>query len=109
MKLRLLFTLLGAIQIAALLVAFERPAQAYVDPGSGFVFLQIAGSMFAGAVYYMRHRLKRIVNAMRRPSQPSGSHRSCTGPTVVNVNAGDASAPDAALASAASSSRPRIP
>ena len=73
MKLRLLFTLLGAIQIAALFVAFERPAQAYVDPGSGFVFLQVAGSMFAGAVYYMRHRLKRFVNAMRRSSQPAGS------------------------------------
>ena len=40
--------LLGALQIIALLVAFERPAQAYVDPGSGFVFLQIAGSMLRG-------------------------------------------------------------
>jgi hypothetical protein len=60
--------LLGALQIAVLLIAFERPAQAYIDPGSGFVFLQVAGSMFAGAVYYMRHRLKRILNAMRRSS-----------------------------------------
>jgi hypothetical protein len=61
--------LLGALQIPALLVAFERPARAYIDPGSGFVFLQIAGSMFAGAVYYMRHRLKRILNSMRRSPQ----------------------------------------
>ncbi len=67
----LLVFLLGALQIASLLVAFERPAQAYVDPGSGFVFLQVAGSMFAGAVYYMRHRLKRIFNAMRGSSQIS--------------------------------------
>jgi hypothetical protein len=52
-----LFFLLGTLQIATLLVAFERPAQAYVDPGSGFVFLQIAGSVFADAVYYMRHRM----------------------------------------------------
>ena len=66
--LRSLFYLLGALQIVALLVAFERPAQAYVDPGSGFVLLQVAGSMFAGAVYYMRHRLRRILNAMRRSS-----------------------------------------
>jgi hypothetical protein len=43
------------------LVAFERPAQAYVDPGSGFVFLQVAGSMCAGAIYYLRHRVKRIL------------------------------------------------
>jgi hypothetical protein len=64
-----MFFLLGALQIAALLVAFERPARAYVDPGSGFVFLQVAGSMFAGAVYYMRHRLKRFLGMMRRSSE----------------------------------------
>jgi hypothetical protein len=62
---------LGAVQIAALLVAFERPAQAYIDPGSGFVFLQVAGSMFAGAVYYLRHRLKRIFGLLRKPAQVS--------------------------------------
>jgi hypothetical protein len=67
---------LGAVQIAALLVAFERPAQAYIDPGSGFVFLQVAGSMFAGAVYYLRHRLKRIFSSLRKPSRapsPAGA------------------------------------
>jgi hypothetical protein len=67
---------LGVLQIAALLVAFERPARAYVDPGSGFVFLQVAGSMFAGAAYYMRHRLKRILHALRKSSpisSPAGT------------------------------------
>ena len=63
--------LLGVLQIAALFVSFERPAQAYVDPGSGFVLLQIAGSMFAGAVYYLRHRLKRMITSIRRPAQIS--------------------------------------
>jgi hypothetical protein len=58
--------LLGVLQIAALLVAFERPAQAYVDPGSGFVFLQIAGSMCAGAIYYLRHRVRRLFSSLRR-------------------------------------------
>ncbi len=62
------FLLLGALQIAALLVAFEQPAQAYVDPGSGFVFLQVAGSMCAGALYYLRHRVKRILQSLRRSS-----------------------------------------
>jgi hypothetical protein len=66
------FLLLGALQIAALLVAFERPAQAYVDPGSGFVFLQVAGSMFAGALYYLRHRLKRMFHSLRKsPPNPA--------------------------------------
>jgi hypothetical protein len=75
--LRSLLFWLGALQIAALLLAFERPAQAYVDPGSGFVFLQVAGSMFAGALYYMRHRLKRMFHAMRKSSPtstPAGTH-----------------------------------
>ena len=69
--LRLCLLLLAVVQIAALLAAFERPAQAYIDPGSGFVFLQVAGSMLAGAAYYLRHRLKRILGAVRRPAQES--------------------------------------
>jgi hypothetical protein len=63
--------LLGILQIAALLVAFERPAQAYVDPGSGFVFLQVAGSMCAGAIYYLRHRVKRLFTSLRRSPSPT--------------------------------------
>jgi hypothetical protein len=64
--LRIFLFVLGVMQITALLVAIERPAQAYVDPGSGFVFLQVAGSMCAGAIYYLRHRVKRILLALRR-------------------------------------------
>jgi hypothetical protein len=63
--------LLGALQLAVLLVTFEPRAQAYVDPGSGFVFLQIAGSMFAGAIYYMRHRLKGMIGSMCRRARIS--------------------------------------
>jgi hypothetical protein len=58
--------LLTVLQIATLMAAFERPARAYVDPGSGFVFLQVAGSMCAGAIFYLRHRVKRLFYSMRR-------------------------------------------
>ncbi len=64
--LRSFLFLLTALQIAALMVAFERPARAYVDPGSGFVFLQVAGSMCAGAIFYLRHRVKRLFYSLRR-------------------------------------------
>jgi hypothetical protein len=70
--------LLGTLEFAVLLVAFEHRAQAYIDPGSGFVILQVAGSMVAGAIYYMRHSLKRIIGSMRRPtriSQPEGAQK----------------------------------
>ena len=63
--------LLTVLQIAALMVAFERPAHAYVDPGSGFVFLQVAASMFAGAMYYLRHRVKRLLYSLRRSPGPA--------------------------------------
>jgi hypothetical protein len=63
--------LLTALQIAALMVAFERPLHAYVDPGSGFVFLQVAGSMFAGAIYYLRHRVKRLLYSLRKSPGPA--------------------------------------
>jgi hypothetical protein len=69
--LRCWLLLLSALQIAALLAAFERPAHAYVDPGSGFVFLQVAGSMFAGAMYYLRHRVKRLLYSLRRSPGPA--------------------------------------
>ena len=52
--------ILGVLQMVMLICAFERPAHAYVDPGSGYVFLQVIGSMCAGAVFYLRHRLRRI-------------------------------------------------
>ena len=63
--------LLTVLQIAALMVAFERPAHAYVDPGSGFVFLQVAGSMFAGAMFYLRHRVKRLLDSLRKSPGPA--------------------------------------
>jgi hypothetical protein len=67
--LRFVLVLLGAVQVLALLIASERRAQAYVDPGSGFVFLQVAGSMVAGSVYYLRHRIKRIFSSLRGSQQ----------------------------------------
>ena len=69
------------LQIAALMVAFERPAHAYVDPGSGFVFLQVAGSMFAGAIFYLRHRVKRLLYSLRRSPGPSAD-RGCREPAM---------------------------
>jgi hypothetical protein len=71
--------LLAALQFAVLLVTFEPRAQAYVGPGSGssFVFLQVAGSVFAGTIYYFRRRLRRILGSMRRPARivaPAGTY-----------------------------------
>ncbi len=57
---RTMWLVLGVLQIAAVVCAFERPAHAYVDPGSGYMLLQVIGSLFAGAIFYLRHRLRRL-------------------------------------------------
>jgi len=58
---RTVYCVAGVVQIAALLCAFEKPAYAYADPGSGYLLFQIVGSMLAGAVFFVRHRLRRIL------------------------------------------------
>jgi hypothetical protein len=57
---RIVLVLLAVAQVAALAVAFQRPAYAYADPGSGLLFLQVAGSMLAGALFIVRSKLRRI-------------------------------------------------
>ena len=40
-----------------LLLATERRAMAYVDPGSGLLALQSIASMFAAAAFFLRRRI----------------------------------------------------
>lgn len=63
---------IGVLEIGAVLVALESPAQAYVDPGSGYVLLQVLGSMAVGALYYVRHRLRKVLWMIRgkRDAEP---------------------------------------
>jgi hypothetical protein len=78
---RLSSSFLGALIIVALLFAFEQPAQAYVDPGSGFVFLQVAGSMAVGALFYLRHRIRKLFGFMHKSEQPVPSADSAETPS----------------------------
>jgi hypothetical protein len=45
-----------------LMVATERRAMAYVDPGSGLLALQSIGSMLAAAGFFMRRRIMGLFN-----------------------------------------------
>lgn len=63
--------LLASLEIVALSLSFEKPAHAYVDPGSGFVYLQVAGSMMAGALFYLRGRVKKLFVSARKSDQPA--------------------------------------
>jgi hypothetical protein len=57
---RLILPLLAVCQVLALMVASEKPAHAYVDPGSGLLVFQVLGSMVAGAVYFLRYRIRKL-------------------------------------------------
>jgi hypothetical protein len=46
--------------MVALFCAFTQPAYAYVDPGSGLLAVQIIGSTFAGLIFLIRGRLRRL-------------------------------------------------
>jgi hypothetical protein len=57
---RTLLILLAIAQCITLAIAFQKPAYAYADPGSGLLFLQVAGSMVAGALFIVRSKLRRL-------------------------------------------------
>lgn len=46
----------------ALLCAAQRPAYAYVDPGSGIFLLQVISSAFVGFTFLIRKRIRDFFN-----------------------------------------------
>jgi hypothetical protein len=76
-----LLLLLG--QIAGLILMTEQTAQAYVDPGTGLVSLQVLGASVAAWFYVLRRRLRLLLGSPR--SRLRGSqHR----PNAVATSAG---------------------
>jgi hypothetical protein len=57
---RTLLVVLAIAQFITLAIAFQKPAYAYADPGSGLLLLQIAGSMAAGALFIVRSKLRKL-------------------------------------------------
>jgi hypothetical protein len=66
MKLRLSFAALTLCLMLALMNLFERPAYAYVDPGSGILACQAVSAFVAGTIFYFRQRVKRLFGPFSR-------------------------------------------
>lgn len=60
---RVTYFLLSCGMVLCVLVACERQAYAYVDPGSGLFLLQGIGTAFMGVLYVVRRKLKMIGKA----------------------------------------------
>jgi hypothetical protein len=59
---RLMSVSLTIFCCACLMLATERRAMAYVDPGSGLLALQSLGSLLAAAGFFMRRRIMGLFN-----------------------------------------------
>jgi hypothetical protein len=55
-------------QVLAVLCALAQPAYAYVDPGSGFLAIQMISTTFAGMIFMARKRLRSLFR--RNYSEP---------------------------------------
>lgn len=60
---------LAILFVMLLFVSFERPAYAYVDPGSSLLIYQSVTAMVAGAVFYLRGRIKALFHRSSRSTE----------------------------------------
>jgi hypothetical protein len=71
MSLRALYSLVTIAMFFALSVAFERRAYAYVDPGSGLLMLQAAGTVLTGVLFTLRRRIKSLFTRNNSSESPT--------------------------------------
>jgi hypothetical protein len=60
MSLKLKYFCITSALFIALGFCFERPAYAYVDPGSSLLIFQGLSATITGALFYFRRRLKAL-------------------------------------------------
>lgn len=60
MSFKLMYFALTAAVFTSLACTFERPAYAYVDPGSSLLIFQTLSAMVTGALFYLRRRIKAL-------------------------------------------------
>ena len=65
MAFKLKYLAITAALFIALSFCFERPAYAYVDPGSSLLVFQSLSALVTGVIFYFRRRIKSLFT---RPS-----------------------------------------
>lgn len=94
---RLLYVFLTLAFFVCLMFSFERPAMAYVDPGSGLFLFQTVSSMGVAALFFLRRRIRALFGGIRTLEDPllrSGAEDAS--PSVTNAQTGDIKTPKAA-------------
>jgi hypothetical protein len=60
MRLKIGYVVVTLAMLFCLSVSLERKAYAYVDPGSGLLILQGAGTILTGVLFTLRRRIKAL-------------------------------------------------
>jgi hypothetical protein len=74
LRVKILYSFVTAAMFLSLSLAFEHKAYAYVDPGSGLLMLQAAGTILTGVLFTLRRRIKSLFTR----SKPEESTESTT-------------------------------
>jgi hypothetical protein len=71
LRLKILYSLVTIAMFLSLSLAFEHRAYAYVDPGSGLLMLQAAGTVLTGVLFTLRRRIKSLFTRNRPADSPA--------------------------------------
>src|SRR5580698_8535048 len=75
MRFRISYAALTVCLFIALASCFERRAYAYIDPGSGLLACQAISAFCAGAIFYFRRQVRRVLRALQVPdASPKSAH-----------------------------------
>jgi len=61
---------------AALVLGSAGSAQAYIDPGTGSMLLQVIGAGIAGAIFYFRELRIKVMSMFSRRQEPASEDAS---------------------------------
>lgn len=70
MRLRILYSAVTVAMLFSLALALEPRAYAYIDPGSGLLMLQAAGTVLTGVLFTLRRRIKLLFHRSK-PKEPA--------------------------------------
>jgi hypothetical protein len=76
---KLAYVLLTCGMVWCVLIACERPAHAYIDPGSGLFLLQGIGTAFFGLLFVIKRKLKRLTGSKEPIGADAGDAKVSSG------------------------------
>jgi hypothetical protein len=70
LRLKIAYFFVTIAMLCCLCLSLERKAYAYIDPGSGLLMLQAAGTVLTGVLFTLRKRLKALIFRSRPVETP---------------------------------------